>query len=137
MRTRVFLTPSDNTLVGKFGQEYEHIHVVLDTSKTGFIVQLPDCKFPEHKEFVFYNQGINNAVLKPVSGQFIKINGTSYTVSGGQTCTLVSDLKSTWLLSDSMSSGSIGATGIQGVTGISGSGSGSNADSLAYSWMVS
>lgn len=104
MRTRVFLTPADNTLVGKFAEEHEHIHVICDSTIGAYSVILPDLFSPVHKEFIFYNlhtTGAGNAVtLRPQSGQTMDFTIVSHVVNPGDSVTVVSDMRGTWLLSD-------------------------------------
>jgi hypothetical protein len=104
MRTRVFLNPSNNILVGSYPPDAEHIHVVLDSSNAAFTVQLPDATLAEHKEFVFYNypeNGVgNNVTLIPVTGQEIRVREFSHVLLPFDTVGAVSDLKKRWLLSD-------------------------------------
>jgi hypothetical protein len=104
MRTRIFLNPSNNVLVGNYNPEVEHVHVVLDSSVAAFSVQLPDVTQPEHKEFIFYNypsDGVGNAVtLVPVTGQLLINTDTSHVLQPGDTVSACADLKNRWLLTD-------------------------------------
>jgi hypothetical protein len=104
MRTRVFLNPSNNILVGAYPPDAEHIHVVLDSSNADFTVQLPDVTLPEHKEFVFYNlpaSGAGNIVtLLAVTGQLVMINDISHALNPYDTVSIVADLRNRWLISD-------------------------------------
>lgn len=104
MRTRVFLSPSQPTLIGYYPDSAEHIHVVCDSSVAPFTVILPDVFQCEHKEIIFYNlaeNGVGNPVtVVPVSGQQIRVNETSHVLANLDTACFVSDLKKRWLLSD-------------------------------------
>lgn len=104
MRTRLFLNPSNNKLVGNYPPEAEHIHVVLDSSNAAFSIQLPDATIPEHKEYIFYNipsSGSGNDVtLLPVTGQFVINSDTSHVLKAGDTVSATADLKKCWLLTD-------------------------------------
>lgn len=104
MRTRLFLSPSNNTLVGAFPFDAEHIHIVLNSASAPFSVRLPDVKMPEHKEFIFYNipssGNGNDVTIYPVDGQKITVKDTSHILSPGDTVTFVADLRNTWLISD-------------------------------------
>ena len=104
MRTRVFLNPSDNTLAGRYPEDCEHIHIVLDSSDATFTVRLPDCKLPEHKEFIFYNLpeigSGHNVTIIPVTGQEINVRQFSHVLIPQDSATFVSDLRKRWLLSD-------------------------------------
>jgi hypothetical protein len=104
MRTRVFLNPSNNILVGSYPADAEHIHVILDSSVAPFTVALPDVTQPEHKEFVFYNypeDGVGNTVrVVPVSGQELRIREFYHDLAPLDTVGMVADLKNRWLVSD-------------------------------------
>lgn len=104
MRTRLFLNPSNNKLVGNYNPLAEHIHIILDSSIAAFSVRLPDVTKPEHKEFIFYNypkRGTGNTVrLLPVSGQLMVNNDTYHDINPGDTVSCCADLKNRWLLSD-------------------------------------
>ncbi len=104
MRTRVFLNPSQNVLVGSYPQDAEHVHVVLDSSASAFSVDLPDLFLPEHKEIIFYNVPSDGAghdvTINAISGQVILNSNTSHVLQPYDVVGFVSDLKSKWLLSD-------------------------------------
>jgi hypothetical protein len=104
MRTRVFLSPENNALVGAFPSESEHIHIVCDSANAAFTVQLPDVKQPENREFIFYNlpsSGAGHTVsIVPVSGQKLIVNDTAHSLSPFDTVSAVADLRNTWLLTD-------------------------------------
>lgn len=104
MRTRVFLNPSNNQLVGAFPAESEHIHIVCDSATAAFSIRLPDVKLPEQREFIFYNlpsSGAGHAVvIIPVDGQKLIVNDTAHSLSPFDTVSAVADLRNTWLLTD-------------------------------------
>lgn len=104
MRTRVFLNPSANVLVGSYPPSAEHIHCVCDSASAAFSVQLPDVALPEHKEFVVYNQPSsgngNDVTFVAVTGQTIKNTDTQHVLSPGDSVTFVADLRNNWLLTD-------------------------------------
>jgi hypothetical protein len=104
MRTRVFLTPSDNVLVGKYPQGADDVYVICDSTVAVFTVTLPDLFSPEHKEFIFYNMpedGVGNDVtVACIAGQMINVNQFSHVLAPFDSATFVSDMKKRWLLSD-------------------------------------
>jgi hypothetical protein len=104
MRTRIFLNPSNNVLVGAYPPGVEHVHVVLDSANAAFSVQLPDVTMPEHKEFIFYNypsDGVGHDVtLLPVTGQLMINTDTSHVLQPGDTVSACADLRNRWLLTD-------------------------------------
>jgi hypothetical protein len=104
MRTRVFLSPADIILSGKFPSTAEHVHVILDSTDSAFTVTLPDLIFQQDREFIFYNlpsSGAgNNVTIIPVGGQEIRIGEQSHVLAALDTVGFVSDMKSRWLLSD-------------------------------------
>lgn len=104
MRTRLFLSPSNNQLVGAYPADAEHIHIVCDTTDAEFTVQLPDANLPEHKELIFYNVPTSgtghNVHVIPVGGQTLANSAVEHILAPGDTVTFVGDLKNRWLLSD-------------------------------------
>jgi hypothetical protein len=104
MRTRVFLNPSNNVLVGKYPNDAEHVHVVCDSTSGEFPVTIPDLYSNEQREFIFYNvyeSGLGNNVTLAASGnQIIGINGKTHILAPLDSLSMVSDLKKRWLLSD-------------------------------------
>jgi hypothetical protein len=115
MRTRVFLTPSDATLSGKYPASAEHVHIICDTSVAAFSVVLPDLLLAESREFIFYNLPENNVgnvlTVYPVTGQVIGVSDLSHTLAAFDTVGFVSDLRKRWLLSDiNFGGGSPGGT---------------------------
>jgi hypothetical protein len=104
MRTRVFLNPSNNVLVGAFPADAEHIHVIHDSSAAPYTVVMPDVNSAEHKEFIHYNlpeNGVGNTVrIVPVTGQEMRIREFYHDLAPLDTVGMVSDLKKRWLLSD-------------------------------------
>ena len=100
-RIRVFLSPSDPLLVGKYHAQAKHIHVVCDSKNGAFSIALPDLRMCEVQEFIVYNapsSGAGNIVT--ITGTAMEGGGTSHALNPGDTVTLVSDLKTRWLLSD-------------------------------------
>jgi hypothetical protein len=104
MRTRVFLNPSANVLVGNYAASAEHIHIVCDSATASFTVQLPDVALPEHREFVAYNQPAsgagNDVTFVAVTGQTIKNTDTQHVLAPGDSVTFVADLRNNWLITD-------------------------------------
>jgi len=64
------LTPYDNRLNGAYKPEGEVV-VLLDTATGPFSVTLPDASDSENTKFTFVVTGSNQAVIVPVTGQFI------------------------------------------------------------------
>ena len=105
MRTRVFLNPSETSLTGKYQGDEEHIHVVCDTTIASFTVLLPDLTQQKEKEFVFYNipasgDGSNTVTIQCIQGQLIDNKYSSHVINVGDTITIVSNMKGSWLLCD-------------------------------------
>jgi hypothetical protein len=104
MRTRVFLNPSQNVLVGAYPDTAEHVHVVCDSTNAAFSVRLPDLLNVEHREIIFYNLQESGAghdvTVQAVAGQIINTADSEHVLHAGDTVTFVSDLKKRWILSD-------------------------------------
>ena len=98
MRTRVFLSPSQSSLVGKYPPDAEHIHVVCVADRN-MSLALPDLGGCEQMEFIVYNLSTNTGTVT-VTGKLMSTGGTSHVLNPGDTVTFVSDLKTMWLLSD-------------------------------------
>lgn len=64
------LTPYEKTLIGQYLPGGEVV-VLLDTSKAGFNVVLPDAFSTQKTMFTFICIGANNATLTPITGQYI------------------------------------------------------------------
>jgi hypothetical protein len=124
MRTRLFLSPSNNTLVGNYSGDCEHIHVVADSATGAFEILLPDVSMPEHREYIIYNypsSGAGNDItVKPVTGQFLINRDTSHVLKPFDTVSFVADLKNRWLLTDVNTGGSVGPEGQPGPAGADG-----------------
>jgi hypothetical protein len=100
MRTKIILTPSDKVLVGKYSNEHDHVHVILDSTNGAFSVTLPDCRSNIHTEIIFKNIGVNDVTIVPVNGQYID-NKLSHTIKQWDLVTVWPDLLNTWYLLDS------------------------------------
>jgi hypothetical protein len=98
MRARVFISPSEPSIIGKFPKDAEHIHVVC-TAPYDFSFALPDLGACEQMEFIVYNLP-SNAGKVTVTGKLMSTGGYSHVLNPGDTVTFVSDLKTMWLLSD-------------------------------------
>jgi hypothetical protein len=105
MRTRVFLSPAQPQLVGKYQQKAEHVHVVCNASQA-FSFSLPDLNTCENTEFVVYNLPLSAGNVT-VTAKLMSTGATFHVLAPGDTVTFVSDLKSMWLLSDLNSLGSL------------------------------
>lgn len=66
----IFLTPYDNSLTGKY-KTGDDICVALNTNSAEFTVTLPDASSAEGTKFSFTVIGNNNAIITPITGQFI------------------------------------------------------------------
>jgi hypothetical protein len=123
MRTRLFLSPSNTSLV--VPSDVEHIHAVADSATAAFDIVLPDVTMPEHREYIIYNypsNGVGNDItVKPVTGQFLINNDTSHVLKPFDTVSFVADLKNRWLLTDVNVGGSVGPKGDKGDKGSDGS----------------
>ena len=64
------LTPYENTLIGQYVSGLENI-VLLDTATTSFSLQLPDAFSLEGTMLTFVVIGTNEAIITPVTGQYI------------------------------------------------------------------
>lgn len=104
MRTRVFLSPSQPQLVGKYPGKAEHIHVVCNATRS-FTTALPDLNACEQMEFIIYNLA-SSAGTVTVTGKLMSTGATSRVLNPGDIVTFVSDLKTTWLL-DSPEAGTV------------------------------
>jgi hypothetical protein len=102
MRTRLYLTPSNNVLA--YQGQAAHVHIECDSATGAFTVQLPDLFLPEDKEFIFYNMSSsgagNEVTVRCVSGQLLSTGESEHVLNVGDTVTFVSNLKDKWLLSD-------------------------------------
>lgn len=98
-RVRVYLTPADTVLIGKYPQTAEHVHVEC-TSTSAFTVQLPDFKVCENRELIFYNVGAFSVTLRAITGQLFSDGGSTHVLNSGDVVSVVSDMKTMWLLSD-------------------------------------
>lgn len=97
MKTKIILTPFDKVIVGKYATKVQHVYVLLDTSTSGFTIDLPDCTSGNQQEFIYKNIGTNSATLKPITGQYID-DAIIYPLSAWQTVRLWSDLNKRWLI---------------------------------------
>jgi hypothetical protein len=100
MRTKVILTLADHTLVGKYSNEHDHVHVILDSTTGPFTVTLPDCRSNIHTEIIFKNIGVNDVAIVPSTGQYID-NKLTHTIKQWDLVTVWPDLLNTWYLLDS------------------------------------
>ena len=98
MRTRVFLSPTQPQLIGKYSNKAEHVHVVCNASQA-FSFALPDLSTCENTEFPVYNLP-TSAGNVTVTAKLMSTGETSHVLAPGDTVTFVSDLKSMWVLSD-------------------------------------
>jgi hypothetical protein len=106
-RRRIFLSPTEPDLIGKYHRGAEHVHVIC-AAPQNFSFALPDLWSCEDVEFVVYNLSTSAGTVT-VTGSLMSTGGTSHTLNPGDTVTFVSDMKSMWLLSDVNTVGTYGA----------------------------
>jgi hypothetical protein len=94
MRTRVFLSPSQPQLIGKYPEDAEHIHVICNGTRA-FTTGLPDLNACEQMEFVFYNTGTANVT---VTGKLFSDGTKTHTIIPGASVSFVSNMKTMWLI---------------------------------------
>ena len=73
------LTPYENSLIGQYLPN-DQVVVLLDTTDAQFTVTLPDASSTEKTMFLFTTIGSNNAILVPITGQYIN-DETSITLA--------------------------------------------------------
>jgi hypothetical protein len=104
-RQKIILTLTDCVLSGKINPSSEHVHVLLDSSISGFSVILPDATFTLQREIIFKNIGAKDVTIQAKTGQFID-KGTSHVVKPLDLVSVWPDLVKTWWLLDSNTLGS-------------------------------
>jgi len=106
MISRVFLSPSDTSLEGKYPSNSDGIHVILDSSALHFSVSLPDLRLPENKEFYFYNIPTtgsgHDVTINTVNGQTINQSATSFIIPSTVTAIFTSDMVNRWVTVDTV-----------------------------------
>lgn len=98
-RTRLYMTPANNVLVGRYPPRTANVHIVTDSRDAPFSIELPSLGMNEETAFWFNNiNATGSGYDVTITGVSINKTSTSYTIRYGERAMCVDSMNGTYLL---------------------------------------